>query len=50
MREAFRHAKGSLPCGLDILCVAATGAAERTYDISGALDTLVKKALRRLGE
>lgn len=48
IREAFRLSKETLPCGLDIVCVANAQARDDAYDVAPAMRTLVTRALHKL--
>ena len=47
IREAFRRHKREIPRGFDYVCVAKSGAAERSADVSASLCKLAASAVRR---
>jgi len=47
IREGFRLSKESLPCGLDIVCVANAQAQQKGYDVAPAMRMLVMRAIRK---
>jgi len=48
IREAFRRSKDQIPVGLDILCLARRGAADREVDVVVSFYRLVRRAERAL--